>query len=77
MTVQMTVRLPDDIAAFVDRQVEEGTADSRAAAITAALRRMQRSLSAQRDAQIYAAAAADADADSLAAYAARQPMDID
>ncbi|MEV4637258.1 ribbon-helix-helix domain-containing protein [Actinoplanes sp. NPDC049548] len=77
MSVQMTVRLPDDVAAFVDRQVAEGTAESRAAAITAALRREQRTIAARRDAQIYAAASADPDADALASYAAAQPMDID
>ena len=55
MTTQMTVRIPDDLAAFADEQVASGVARSRAAVVSAALRREKRRAAALRDAEIYAA----------------------
>lgn len=73
----MTVRIPDELASFVDTQVASGAAASRADAIATALRHEQRRLAAQRDAAIYAAAGSDADMDALATWTAAQPMDVD
>jgi Arc/MetJ-type ribon-helix-helix transcriptional regulator len=77
MTIQIAVRLPDDIVAFVDEQVTSGAAPSRAAVVARALERERRREAADRDASIYAASAKPGDLDSLAAWAAAQPMDID
>lgn len=73
----MTVSLPDDVAAFVDKQVETGQADSRSAAIAVALRHEQRRIAAQRDAAIYAADQGSSDElDAFVEYASRLPLDI-
>lgn len=37
MSTQITIRIPDDLAEFVDRQVSEGKVSSRAEAVTRAL----------------------------------------
>ncbi len=76
MTVQVTVRLPDDVAAFIDETVAAG-AGSRAAIIAAAVRRERRRQAEARDARIYAQQHADADADALAAYVQPLALDID
>jgi Arc/MetJ-type ribon-helix-helix transcriptional regulator len=76
MSTQMTVRIPDDVADFVDAQVAAGAAGSRAEVIATALRREQRRLAAQRDAAIYAAAGSDEEMDALATWTAAQRMDI-
>ena len=57
MSVQVTVRLPDDLVKFIDQQVAEGKVPSRATAVAKALRREQRRLLAEKDAEIYAAMA--------------------
>ncbi len=77
MTVQIAVRLPDDIVAFVDEQVSSGAASSRAAVVARALEHERRRASAERDAAIYAAIAQPGDLDELATWAASRPMDID
>src|SRR5262245_39058295 len=76
MTIQIAVRLPDDIVAFVDDQVSSGAASSRAAVVARALERERRRAAAERDAAIYAAAG-QSDLDGLAAWTAEQPMDVD
>jgi Arc/MetJ-type ribon-helix-helix transcriptional regulator len=76
MTVQIAVRLPDDIVAFVDEQVSSGAAPSRAAVVTRALERERRREAADRDAAIYAAQTGH-DLDGLSTWAAGQPSDID
>jgi len=76
MTIQIAVRLPDDIVAFVDEQVTSGAAPSRAAVVTRALEHERRRDAAERDAAIYAAAGAG-DLDELAKWTASRPMDID
>lgn len=53
MSVQMTVRIPDELAQFIDQQVSEG-ARSRADVIARALKAEQRRLRAQHDAAVYA-----------------------
>ena len=76
MTTQIAVRLPDDLVAFVDEQVRAGTEPSRAAFVARALDRERRRQVAERDARIYAASATT-DLDELAAWSARQPLDLD
>lgn len=76
MTTQIAVRLPDEIVEFVDQQVAEGTAPSRAAVVAQALEREMRRQLAEKDAKIYASLRSN-EFDSLAGWAATQPMDID
>ncbi len=77
MTVQIAVRLPDDIVAFVDEQVSSGAAPSRAAVVARALERERRRELAEQDAAIYAEHNGTGDLDELATWAAGRPMDID
>lgn len=52
MTTQIAVRLPDDVVSWVDAQVSNGTAPSRAAVVAHALEQEWRRTLAERDAQI-------------------------
>lgn len=71
MTVQMTVRVDNTLAAFVDEQVAAG-GGSRADVINHALRRELRRRIAARDALIYAATEeADLSDDAYAQWAER------
>jgi Arc/MetJ-type ribon-helix-helix transcriptional regulator len=54
MSTQMTVRLADESAAFVDKMVEAGEASSRASALDRLVRQEVRRRRAQQDALIYA-----------------------
>jgi Arc/MetJ-type ribon-helix-helix transcriptional regulator len=56
MGVQMTVRVPDALAAFVDDQVARGVVASRAEAIARALALLQQRQEALRDLEIIKAA---------------------
>ena len=76
MTVQITVRLPDDLVEFVDTEVADGTAVSRADAVAKALVRERRRRVALADVAILRRGADD-DLDRLAAWAADQPVDLD
>ncbi len=71
MSKQLTVRLPDPLVEFIDRQVEEGKATSRAAVVASAIERERRRALAERDAAILAANPDDDDLDGLAGFAAR------
>ncbi|WP_432841013.1 hypothetical protein [Dactylosporangium sp. CA-092794] len=79
MTSRIAVGLPDDLLEYIDREVAAGAAASRAAVVTRALLRDRRRALAERDARMYAASAdQNADGlDDLAAWAARQPLDLD
>lgn len=77
MSTQITVRIPDDLARFVDETAKAEHASGRAAIITRALARERRRLAAERDAAIYASHADDTDLTAVAEYAAKQPLDID
>jgi Arc/MetJ-type ribon-helix-helix transcriptional regulator len=74
------VRLPDEIASFVDAEVAAGHAPSRAAVVTRALERDRRRRLALTDVEILTSIG-DADdlddLDDLAEYAARLPIDLD
>jgi antitoxin MazE3 len=78
MSKQITIRLDDDLVAFMDEQVAahaEG-ATSRAAVVTRAMQREWRRVLAARDAAILADHP-DAELDKLAAHAGRTPLEID
>lgn len=77
MSKQIAVRLPDEVAAFVDSEVAAGRAPSRAAVVTRALERERRHQMALADVEILTRAAAPDDFDELAAHAARLPLDVD
>ena len=85
MTTQIAVRLPDDMVQFLDQLVARGQAPSRASVVERALAREFRRVIAARDAAILAEAAEaagaaaqdEADLDSLADYAARNPLDLE
>jgi Arc/MetJ-type ribon-helix-helix transcriptional regulator len=79
MTVQITVRLPDDLVEFIDEQVHRGEASSRASAVANALASQRRHRVALQDAAILAShrAADPDDFDDLATWAAIRPIDID
>jgi Arc/MetJ-type ribon-helix-helix transcriptional regulator len=75
MTIQIAVRLPDDLVKFIDDLVNDGNASSRAAVVSKALERERRRQIAERDAEILAKAGKDSELDSLAEFAAGIPMD--
>ncbi|HYB38859.1 MAG TPA: antitoxin [Mycobacterium sp.] len=77
MSIQIAVRLPDDIVAYLDREVSEKRAPSRAAVVVRALEREQRRQIAARDAAILSATEPDHDLDALAEYNAKLALDID
>lgn len=71
MSVQMTIRVGDDLAAFIDQEVKAG-GGSRADVINRAIRREVRRRASERDAQIYASSADhDLESDAYGAWAAR------
>jgi Arc/MetJ-type ribon-helix-helix transcriptional regulator len=75
MSIQIAVRLPDDLVQYVDEAVRRGDAPSRAAVVARALRHERRQAAAARDAAILARTEPDADLDGLAQHAAATPMD--
>lgn len=76
MSVQMTIRVDDDLAAFVDRRVKAGEG-SRADVINRALRQEIQRRVAARDAQIYSASnGADLESDAYSRWATRNAADI-
>lgn len=77
MTVQITVRLPDDLVDFVDSEVASGVATSRADAVARALVRERRHRTALADVAILRAGARDDDLDGLVAHTAAHPVDLD
>ena len=77
MSTQIAVRLPDEIVAFIDGEVREHNAPSRAAVVLRALERERRRQIAARDADILARLGANTDMDSLATFAAGLAVDLD
>ncbi len=76
MSQQVTVRLPEELVAFMDRQVHEGRAASRAAVVAAAIERERRREIGERDAAILAAGGGDDDGfDALARFTAGTVLD--
>lgn len=70
MTIQIAVRLPDELVAFLDRSVADGMAASRAALVSRAVEREMRHQAALADAATLSAQGADDDLDSLVAWTA-------
>ncbi|MDF1488968.1 ribbon-helix-helix domain-containing protein [Tessaracoccus caeni] len=77
MTMQITVRIPDELVGFLDDEVKARLAPSRAAVVSRALERERRRRVAERDASILAAATDADDLDGLAEFAASTSLDID
>ncbi|BBX74369.1 antitoxin [Mycobacterium shinjukuense] len=77
MSLQIAVRLPEDVVAFIDREVSEDRAPSRAAVVLRALERERRRQIAARDAAILAVTEPDRDLDKLAEHVAKLAVDID
>jgi Arc/MetJ-type ribon-helix-helix transcriptional regulator len=75
MSQQVTVRLPEELVAFMDRQVHDGRATSRAAVVAAAIERERRREIGERDAAILAAAGVDDDLDALARFSVGTTFD--
>ena len=75
MSRQIAVRLSDEVVEFVDREVEEGLAPSRAAVVARALERERRRSIAVRDAEILSRVGIDRDMDSLAQHAQAVRLD--
>jgi Arc/MetJ-type ribon-helix-helix transcriptional regulator len=77
MSIQIAVRLPDDMVKFVDELVERGRGSSRAAVIARALDRERRHEMAVQDAAIYTRSGEDADLVDLVRYLSGHPVDPD
>jgi Arc/MetJ-type ribon-helix-helix transcriptional regulator len=78
MTIQITVRLPDDQVHFIDELVNAGQAVSRADAVAIAVRREQRYRTALDDIQRLRETGDDQDLDALTKSVSRTPMpDLD
>ena len=69
--------MPEDLVAFVDQEVDEGRAASRASVVIRALEREQRRLIAARDVQILTTVGDDPDMDSLAEHVVSMPLAVD
>lgn len=70
MTVQISLRLPDDLVEFLDRSVSTGAAGSRAELVSVALEREKRRQAALVDAAIVNAEGPQDDLDSLVEWTA-------
>jgi Arc/MetJ-type ribon-helix-helix transcriptional regulator len=82
MSVQMTVRIADELAAYVDAHVASGDATSRAQVISRALHRLMRSEEREREIALVDELNARGeslypDLDGLAEWGANQPMDLE
>lgn len=77
MSKQIAVRLPEDLVAFVDGLVSDGTASSRAVVVTRALERERRRAVAARDAAILSRLGDYPDMQVLAELAGRAALDVD
>ena len=70
MTVQISLRRPDDLVEFLDRSVSTGAASSRADIVSVALEREKRRQAALADAAIVNAEGPQDDLDSLVEWTA-------
>ncbi len=76
MTTQITVRLPDELVTFIDELVASGRFDSRAAIVTREVKRLQRRLDAEKDAEIYRTQGDYPDLEVLAEYVSQHPVPL-
>ena len=65
MSIQIAVRLPDEMVAFLDQAVAQGKAASRAALVSSALEREMRRQAAEADAAILSQQGSADDLDPL------------
>ena len=65
VTMQIAIRLPDDMVAFLDKSVAAGSAPSRAALVARAVEREMRRQVAERDAAILRERGTSDDLDEL------------
>lgn len=65
MSIQIAVRLPDEMVSFLDEVVAAGMAPSRAAVVSSAVEREMRRLLAERDAQVLRDKGTEDDLDAL------------
>ncbi|MGH3448653.1 MAG: YlcI/YnfO family protein [Nocardioidaceae bacterium] len=76
MSVQLTIRVDDDLATFIDQAAKTGEG-SRADVINRAIRREVRRRAAEQDAQIYASTAdADLEPDAYGVWAAHNAAQV-
>lgn len=73
MTIQIAVRLPDEMVRFLDRSVASGKAASRAALVAAALERETRLQAAQQDVQTLKENGTADDLDELVTWSVAHP----
>lgn len=69
MSIQISVRLSDELVAFLDQSVARGTAASRAALVSAAVEREMRRQVAEQDAAILREQGPSDDLDPLVDWA--------
>jgi Arc/MetJ-type ribon-helix-helix transcriptional regulator len=77
MSIQIAVRLPKELAEFVDQQVRTGEERSRAAVVVRSLERERRRRLAERDAAILSRGQSSSDMEALAAAAADTPLGLE
>jgi Arc/MetJ-type ribon-helix-helix transcriptional regulator len=77
MTVQITVRLPDELVEFVDALVVEGAVKSRAEAVLWALLRDRRRRVALADVEILRGHGNDPELDAFVDYTSDHPLELD
>lgn len=77
MTTQIAVRLPDELVEFIDELVSSGRFESRAAVITREVKRLQRRLAAEKDAEIYRIHGDYPDLEGLAEYMSLHPLPLE
>ncbi|UUT36306.1 ribbon-helix-helix domain-containing protein [Microbacterium elymi] len=65
MSTQIAVRLPEAVVEFLDQQVADGRAPSRAALVTSALEREMRRILAEHDVDILTRSGTSDDLDAL------------
>jgi Arc/MetJ-type ribon-helix-helix transcriptional regulator len=82
MSVQMTIRIPDSLAKYVDERVESGGAASRAEMVARALDELMRREEREREMALVdelnsRGESLYPDLDGLAEWGAHQPMDVE
>lgn len=74
MSKQIAVRLPDELVDFIDELVVSGRFESRAAVVTREMKRLQRRILAERDAEIYRTQGDDPDLNAIAEWVSAHPV---
>lgn len=77
MTTQIALRLPEDLVEFIDEVVASGRFESRAALVTRELRRFQRRVVAERDAEIYRLEGDDPELMAIVEWTSKHPVPMD